>query len=323
MAGWTRRKREMMEEGFYLFLSRCYINSRDAGRICLGEELYDGQRRFITAVFDALENDIHKIYVLKSRQLGLSTIARALSMFLIGVHPGLKGAIVFDTDNNKNESRAELETMINDLPKTLKFPPISSNNRTGLTLANDSKVLFMSAGTRKSKTSGTLGRSVGLSLAHLCMAPDTPVLVGDGRLVTIDQVKIGDRVITHTGATAHVVLNTGRLNSSGGVRLTPWLGKAICCTPEHRVMTKRGLLPAAELRSDDWVMLPIRPIRSVFKHTILPGNRPKHKGKISAGSEMEIPLGEEFGFAMGYYLAEGSLTYQRRDEKYYEYPSGS
>src|SRR5205814_426605 len=28
-------------------------------------------------------------------------------------------------------------------------------------------ILFMSAGTRKSKTSGTLGRSVGLALAHL------------------------------------------------------------------------------------------------------------------------------------------------------------
>lgn len=167
MAGWSRRKREMVEEAFYLFLSRCYINSRDAGRVCLGEALYDGQKRFITAVFDSLENDIHNIYVLKSRQLGITTIARALAIFLIGIHPGLKGAVVFDTDANKHESRAELEVMINDLPRTLKFPTISSNNRTGLTLANDSKILFMSAGTRKSKTSGTLGRSVGLSLALL------------------------------------------------------------------------------------------------------------------------------------------------------------
>jgi hypothetical protein len=95
-----------------------------------------------------------------------STISRALTIFLLGVHDGLKGAIVFDTDQNKQESRAELEVMIADLPKTLKFPFIKGNNRAGLTLANDSKVLFMSAGVRKSKTSGTLGRSVGLSLAH-------------------------------------------------------------------------------------------------------------------------------------------------------------
>ncbi len=165
--GWSKRKRETVEAAFYVFLDRCYINSRDVGRVCLGKALYEGQIRFITAVFDALEEDIHKIFILKSRQLGLSTIARALSMFMLGVHSGLKGAIVFDTDQNKQQSRAELEVMINDLPVSLKFPRIKSNNRAGLALENDSQVLFMSAGVKKSKSSGVLGRSVGLSLAHL------------------------------------------------------------------------------------------------------------------------------------------------------------
>lgn len=165
--GWTHEKRVAVEAAFYKFLDRCYVNSKDAGRICLGENLFDGQRRFIAAVFDALERGIHKIFVLKSRQLGISTIARALGIFLLGVHPGLKGAVVFDTDQNKQEARAEIEVMIGELPRTLKFPGIKGNNRAGLTLANESKVLFMSAGVRKSKTSGTLGRSVGLSLA-LC-----------------------------------------------------------------------------------------------------------------------------------------------------------
>ncbi len=164
--GWTHEKRVAVEAAFYKFLNRCYINSKDHGRICLGEHLYKGQRRAITQIFDALERDIHKIAILKSRQLGISTIIRALITFLIGIHDGVKGAVVFDTDQNKQESRAELEVMISDLPKTLKFPYIKGNNRAGLTLANDSKILFMSAGVRKSKTSGTLGRSVGLSLTH-------------------------------------------------------------------------------------------------------------------------------------------------------------
>ena len=167
MAGWSHKKRVAVESAFYEFLNRCFINSKDAGRTCLGESLFLGQRMFVDAVFNSLENDIHKVFVLKSRQLGISTISRALSIFLLGVHPGLKGAIVFDTDNNKNKSRAEIETMIDDLPASLKFPRIIGNNRTGLTLSNNSKILFMSAGVRKSKTSGTLGRSVGLSLAHL------------------------------------------------------------------------------------------------------------------------------------------------------------
>src|SRR5271166_81031 len=166
MAGWSRDKRLKVEQAFYDFLKRCFINSKDHGRICLGQHLYEGQRRAITEIFDALEADIHNIYILKSRQLGISTLIRALIMFLAGVLDGLKGAIVFDTESNKLESRAELEVMIHDLPSNLKFPRIKASNRTGLTLANDSKMLFMAAGTRKTKSSGALGRSVGLSLAH-------------------------------------------------------------------------------------------------------------------------------------------------------------
>ena len=128
--------------------------------------LYDGQKRVITEIFDALEADLHDIYILKSRQLGISTVIRALVIFLIGVHKGVKGAIVFDTADHKDEARAENETMIDDLPASLKFPAIKKSNRSELTLKNDSKVLFMAAGIRKQKTGGGLGRSVGLSIAH-------------------------------------------------------------------------------------------------------------------------------------------------------------
>lgn len=165
--GWTRKKRVAVEKAFYDYLRRCFINSKDAGRICLGDNLYTGQKLCITKIFDALENDIHRVFVLKSRQLGISTLIRSLIIFLLGLHKGLKGAIVFDTESNKAESRAELEVMIDELPPSLGFPSIASNNRSGLTLSNTSKVLFMSAGVKKTKTSGTLGRSVGISLAHL------------------------------------------------------------------------------------------------------------------------------------------------------------
>src|SRR5215467_4879561 len=129
MPGWSKQKRKTMEGAFYTFLDRCFINSKDYGRVCLGESLYWGQRYAISQIFDALEQDIHDIYILKSRQLGISTLVRALMIFFEGMFPGLKGAIVFDTDQNKQESRAELEVMINDLPKSLKFPAIKTNNR--------------------------------------------------------------------------------------------------------------------------------------------------------------------------------------------------
>lgn len=167
MAGWSHRKRESVELAFFRFIDRCYINSKDSGRICLGKNLYQGQRDTIEQIFDALEEDIHEVFILKSRQLGISTLVRALIIFLLGIFDGLKGAVVLDTSDNKQESRAEIEAMIEDLPESLKFSQIKANNRAGLTLSNNSKVLFMSAGVKKSKTSGTLGRSIGLSLATL------------------------------------------------------------------------------------------------------------------------------------------------------------
>lgn len=171
MAGWSREKREKVEAAFYVFLNRCYINSKDKGRICLGEHLYYGQVLFITAVFDALEQGIHKLFVLKSRQLGISTIARAFSAFYLGIHSGLKGALVFDTGPHRESARAELVTLINNLPGSLRFPQVQGStgrgNRDSLALSNESQMLFMAAGVKKSKSSGTLGRSEGLTFAHL------------------------------------------------------------------------------------------------------------------------------------------------------------
>lgn len=170
MAGWSHQKRVAFEQAFYAFLGSCLINSKNhAEQIALGEYLYYGQRLFITTILDGLEQDIHNFYCLKSRQLGITTICRAFSTFYLGIHKGFSGALVFDTNENKNLARAELITMIADLPASLKFPAVKKggDNRDALTLVTNSKILFKSAGIKKTKSSGTLGRSAGLAMAHL------------------------------------------------------------------------------------------------------------------------------------------------------------
>lgn len=166
MSGWSREKRLAFEEAFYQFLGQCRVNTKNYGMVSLGERLYHGQKVVITRILDALEADKHDIYVLKSRQLGITTISRAFSTFWLGMHKGMSGALVFDSTENRSLAREELVTMIKDLPQCLKFPAIKKDNRDGLTLANDSKILFKSAGVKKTKTSGTLGRSAGLSFSH-------------------------------------------------------------------------------------------------------------------------------------------------------------
>src|SRR5882672_5343593 len=133
--GWSKRKRDTVEAAFYVFLERSNIDSKDGGRICLGDNLYWGQRHVITEIFDALEEDIHKIVILKSRQLGISTLVRAMTVFMLGLHRGLKGALVFDTAPNRDEARQELVSLIRNLPASLRFPKVKGTgegNREGL-----------------------------------------------------------------------------------------------------------------------------------------------------------------------------------------------
>jgi hypothetical protein len=166
--GWSDQKAKVFRETFFEFLANCYIDSKDlGGHICLGDHIYYGQVRVIDDILDGLKRDIHDFYDLKSRQLGHTTIFRAFDIFYLGTNAGLRGATVMDTDTNKKTGRAEIESMIDNLPASIKFPRFKGHDRDALTLENGSRLQFFAAGVKKSKSSGTLGRSVGLSMAHL------------------------------------------------------------------------------------------------------------------------------------------------------------
>ena len=169
MAGeWSAAKVKAFKEAFFQFLDHVYINSKDlGGNTCLGRHVYRAQKLLFRRICDGLRKGKHNFFVLKSRQLGVSTFSRALSVFWLGMHDGLEGAIVFDTDSNRNKARREIEAMIRGLPAALKFPKITLSNRDGLTLDNGSTIQFLSAGVGGSRSSGGLGRSSGLSYGHM------------------------------------------------------------------------------------------------------------------------------------------------------------
>lgn len=166
--GWNAAKVEAFKESFADFLGRIRIDSKDTGGgTVLGENIYYSQQRFLDGVWDALSNDIHDIKALKSRQLGISTICKPLVLFWMGVHDGLQGAMIFDTDAHKEAARRDIETMIRELHEyhpDYKFPTIERSNRYGFLLSNRSFLHFMAAGVRNQRSSGVLGRSSGLSL---------------------------------------------------------------------------------------------------------------------------------------------------------------
>jgi hypothetical protein len=163
---WNRAKVEVFKEEFFRFLAFVSVNSKENGVIRLGERVYRAQQRFLDGVFDGLSENIHDFKILKSRQLGISTMSRALTLFWIGVHAGLKGYMIFDTDAHKEEARLELLSMVESLPDSIKFPRVKRQNRYLLELDNGSMINFASAGVRAGKSSGTLGRSSGVNFCH-------------------------------------------------------------------------------------------------------------------------------------------------------------
>lgn len=241
MTAWSPAKIDAFKKQFYHFLNHVKINSKDRGPMILGEHLFEAQIRFYDAVFKSLGGDIHDIKHLKSRQLGISTASRALTLFWIGMHNGLKGYMILDTDPHKEEARLELIDMVDNLPKSLGFPGRDkqtggSSNRNLLKLSNQSTLMFASAGIRASKTGGVLGRGSGVNFVHaseVCswenteglesfrnslsqefenrlylwespLALDTPLLTVEG-WSTIGEVKEGDFVFGEDGFPAEVI----------------------------------------------------------------------------------------------------------------------
>src|SRR5882672_318475 len=126
--------------------------------------LYGSQRRFLTEVFDGLSHDIHFFVVLKARQLGISTITRALIAFWAFVHPGLRIALVYDNDSNKEDAREEVRRFVESLPGGYRLDT-KSHNRYHTIFPNGSRISYFVAGIKKSKGSGGLGRSRGINCA--------------------------------------------------------------------------------------------------------------------------------------------------------------
>lgn len=163
MSGWNLDKVAAFKSAFADFLRYVVIDSKDSG---LGPiVLYQAQKRFLDEVFEGLERDIHFFVVLKARQLGMSTIVRALIAFWAMVNTGLRVALVYDTDTNKEDARAEIKLFLERLPAALGLPVITTQNRGFIQFSNGSRIAFFVAGIKKSKSSGGLGRSRGISCA--------------------------------------------------------------------------------------------------------------------------------------------------------------
>lgn len=123
---------------------------------------YEAQYRFLRELDEGLSLDQRMYVILKARQLGMSTIMLILDIFWLYMHPGLQGALVADTDENRTQFRQTLTQVLENLPKGFKIRVVK-NNKTMIVLENGSRLQLMVAGKGKNPD---LGRSRGLNFLH-------------------------------------------------------------------------------------------------------------------------------------------------------------
>lgn len=157
----ARKSKTSWVPAFRYFFSLIKVSSKELtepGPITL----YRAQEIALDEIVEGLENGQHFFVALKARQLGISTILLALDIFWLYMHPGLQGALIFDTGENREQARQTITEMLESLPTKYRIP-IKKHDRNMLVLANGSRLQYMNAG--KGKNSG-LGRSRALNFVH-------------------------------------------------------------------------------------------------------------------------------------------------------------
>lgn len=147
-------------DSFESFCSHLVIDSKESGTVPL--RLNGCQRYFVQEVAEGLERGIRYFVVLKGRQLGISTITLALDLFWCFRWPGLQGALITDTDSNKEMFREMLARYYDGLPREMKAK-LKLHNRNQMVFRNRSTLQYLVAGVR---ASGNLGRAKALNHLH-------------------------------------------------------------------------------------------------------------------------------------------------------------
>ena len=128
--------------------------------------LWDSQRRFLQQVAWGLDDGKRIFLCLKSRQLGCTTISLAIDVFWLAMHSNLTGALVSDSDKNRDKNRGQIERYVRSLPEGYfgeKFTIVKSNAKV-TEFSNGSRLDYLVAGTRKKNVSW--GEGEGYAFAH-------------------------------------------------------------------------------------------------------------------------------------------------------------
>lgn len=151
---------------FYDFCRALKIDSKEQGIVSLGDNLYGGQLEYLKQIERGFGDGVHEFIVLKSRQLGMTTLSAALDLYWVNKHQAINAALVAHTNKAAAAFRTQLALYRATMPEEWQRE-VLDDNRDILVLDNGSRLHMLVAGTKaKADGSSTLGRSGALVACH-------------------------------------------------------------------------------------------------------------------------------------------------------------
>ncbi len=263
------------------------------------------QKKFLV-VFNETKHDFElgrttsiNFLILKGRQQGFTSLITALQLSYSMLHKNFTGMTIADNaDNTHTIFEDKAKYPYNHLPESMK-PTEKYNNRQELHFANlNARWRISTAGNKE------VGRSKTIRFFHGCIHKDSLVLTSNNTTKKMEDVIIGDMVITSSGEYAPVT-NKWDMGKKQTFEVKTWLSnETVKMTAEHKVLTLDGYKKCEELTTKDWIAVPKKEFENSIKY--IEFQKPRTRSHIYP--KRKIKLDYKFGFAIGYYLAEGHIN---------------
>ena len=154
-------------------IENCKIKSRDSPSSLDGAgstmKLFGSQIRFLDELSEGMDQGVRIFLILKSRQLGITTISLILDVAWLAMHPGTNGALVVHNGGAKEKMRTDVQDIVASFPPNFFGKSFAikkgRNNREFMEFSNGSRLNFIVAG-EKDAEKETFGDGAGYSLVH-------------------------------------------------------------------------------------------------------------------------------------------------------------
>ena len=164
-----------------MYFMKKYVKIQHQTRGIIPFELYPFQEDTLQDFIDHDRN-----IVLKSRQMGISTLVSAYALWTMIFHPGKNVLILSTVQNTSKEIVSKIRLANNSLPSWLKVPTVE-DNRLSLKFKNESIVLAASSAADSER-----GFSSYLLVMDECLGEETKIKIRNKHTQEIREIKIKD-----------------------------------------------------------------------------------------------------------------------------------